>query len=53
MSLENRKFYKEQFIKSKKYKYKKDLLNALLEENILYTEEQVKKLINNYLEVIL
>ena len=47
----NEKSYlKEAYLKSKKYKDKKDLINTLLEDNKSYTENQVNKLIDNYLK---
>ena len=53
MSLKDRKFYKEQFLKSETYKNKKDLINTLLEDNVLYSKEDVDKIIKKYLEVVL
>lgn len=47
----NEKSYlKEAYLKSKKYKNKKDLINTLLEDSKSYTENQVNKLIDNYLK---
>lgn len=47
----NEKSYlKEAYLKSKKYKDKKDLINTLLEDSKSYTENQVNKIIDNYLK---
>lgn len=48
-----KKFYKEQFLKSDLYKDKKDLINALLKENEMYSKSDVEKIIKKYMEVIL
>nr|WP_317356792.1 hypothetical protein [uncultured Tyzzerella sp.] len=48
-----KKFYKEQFLKSNLYKDKKDIINALLKDNQLYTKNDVEKIIKKYMEGIL
>lgn len=45
-----RKFSKEQFLKSKSYSTKKDLINALLKDEDTYSEEEVNQIINTYLK---
>ncbi len=47
---ENYKFTKEQIVNSKKYVNRKDLLNAILEENELYSFSQVDDRINNFMK---
>ena len=49
----NKKFYKEQFLKSGLYKDKKDLINSLLNEEEMYSKNDVDKIIKKYMEVIL
>ncbi|EIS9421812.1 hypothetical protein L0865_003653 [Clostridioides difficile] len=44
------KFTKEQIVNSKKYVDRKDLLNAILEENELYSFSQVDDRINNFMK---
>jgi len=39
------KFTKEQLVNAKKYSNRKDLLNALLQENKLYTFDETDELI--------
>lgn len=41
-------FPKESLVKSEKFKNEKDLLNALLKENEVYSVEDVNLLITNY-----
>lgn len=41
---------KEQFLKSKRYSDKRDLLHAVLKDDEKYTVEQVDKLINLFLK---
>ncbi len=53
MSEKNKKFYKEQFLKSNLYKNKKDLINTLLKDNQMYSKNDVEKIIKKYLEEIL
>ena len=48
-----KKFYKEQFLKSNLYKDKRDLINTLLEDDKMYSKNDVEKLIKKYLEGIL
>ncbi|HDF4172980.1 TPA: hypothetical protein PC384_003849, partial [Clostridioides difficile] len=43
---ENYKFTKEQIVNSKKYITRKDLLNAILKENELYSFSEVEEIIN-------
>ncbi len=54
MEVESKKtektYFKSAYLKSKKYKGKKDLINTLLSDNESYTENQVNKLIDNYLK---
>ncbi|HBF5742005.1 TPA: hypothetical protein MIY32_003074 [Clostridioides difficile] len=47
---ENYKFTKEQIVNSKKYVNRKDLLNAILEENELYSFSEVEDMINNFMK---
>jgi glutamyl/glutaminyl-tRNA synthetase len=44
------KFSKQDFIQSKKYKKYQDVLNALLDENKMYTVKDVEKILNNFLK---
>ncbi len=44
------KFTKEQIVNSKKYVNRKDLLNAILEENELYSFSQVDDRINKFMK---
>ncbi|HFG9240153.1 TPA: hypothetical protein ACGI57_000739 [Clostridioides difficile] len=44
------KFTKEQIVNSKKYVNRKDLLNAILRENELYSFSEVEKIINNFMK---
>ncbi|HCR2111363.1 TPA: hypothetical protein ONC98_003025 [Clostridioides difficile] len=46
----NYKFTKEQIVNSKKYVNRKDLLNAILEENELYSFLEVEEIINNFMK---
>ncbi|SJQ62278.1 Uncharacterised protein [Clostridioides difficile] len=43
------KFTKEQIVNSKKYVNRKDLLNAILKENELYSFSEVEEIINNFM----
>lgn len=43
------KFSKKQFVNSKKFAKRKDILNALLEDNKMYSIKQVEEIINNFL----
>lgn len=43
-------FFKEQFVKSKEYLRKRDLINALLESDKTYSKTEVETIIKNYLE---
>ncbi|ENY8714609.1 hypothetical protein QVB37_18080 [Clostridioides difficile] len=47
---ENYKFTKEQIVNSKKYVNRKDLLNAILKENELYSFSEVEDRINNFMK---
>ena len=47
---DNYKFTKEQIVNSKKYVNRKDLLNAILKENDLYSFSQVDDRINNFMK---
>jgi len=44
------KFTKEQIVNSKKYVNRKDLLNAILKENELYSFSEVEEIINNFMK---
>ncbi len=44
------KYTKKQIVNSKTFKENKDLLNALLEENKLYTKNEISEIIKNYKE---
>lgn len=44
------KYTKKQIVSSKTFKENKDLLNALLEENNIYTKNEVSEIIKNYKE---
>ena len=46
---EIKKCSKEQFLKSKTFQDQKDLVNALLEDGKEYTVEEVKKIIDDFL----
>ncbi|HGL4193791.1 TPA: hypothetical protein ACKE1P_003884 [Clostridioides difficile] len=46
----NYKFTKEQIVNSKKYVNRKDLLNAILKENELYSFLEVEDRINNFMK---
>ncbi|MCC0671547.1 hypothetical protein IC216_06080 [Clostridioides sp. ES-S-0145-01] len=47
---ENYKFTKEQIVNSKKYVNRKDLLNAILKENELYSFLEVEDRINSFMK---
>ncbi|WP_334303808.1 hypothetical protein [Clostridioides difficile] len=47
---ENYKFTKEQIVNSKKYVNRKDLLNAILKENELYSFSEVEDRINKFMK---
>ncbi|HGM1202843.1 TPA: hypothetical protein ACKOJU_003596 [Clostridioides difficile] len=44
------KFTKEQIVNSKKYVNRKDLLNAILKENELYSFSEVEGIINKFMK---
>ncbi|HHI5792494.1 TPA: hypothetical protein ACP6IR_002268 [Clostridioides difficile] len=44
------KFTKEQIVNSKKYVNRKDLLNAILKENELYSFSEVEEMINKFMK---
>ncbi|HGM3364496.1 TPA: hypothetical protein ACKOMM_003560 [Clostridioides difficile] len=44
------KFTKEQIVNSKKYVNRKDLLNAILKENELYSFSEVEEIINSFMK---
>ncbi|HGS9342726.1 TPA: hypothetical protein ACMU6X_003992 [Clostridioides difficile] len=46
----NYKFTKEQIVNSKKYVNRKDLLNAILKENELYSFSEVEDRINKFMK---
>jgi len=50
VSEENDKFSKRQLLKSNYYKDKKDLINALLNDNEYYSKDEVDKIIDEYLK---
>ncbi|SJP64407.1 Uncharacterised protein [Clostridioides difficile] len=47
---ENYKFTKEQIVNSKRYVNRKDLLNAILKEDELYSFSEVEDMINNFMK---
>ncbi|MCC0700338.1 hypothetical protein KGF42_13150 [Clostridioides sp. ZZV15-6383] len=47
---ENYKFTKEQIVNSKKYVNRKDLLNAILKEDELYSFSEVEDMINKFMK---
>ncbi|MGG5437598.1 hypothetical protein [Clostridioides difficile] len=47
---ENYKFTKEQIVNSKRYVNRKDLLNAILKEDKLYSFSEVENMINNFMK---
>ncbi|HFL2431506.1 TPA: hypothetical protein ACXDUQ_003452 [Clostridioides difficile] len=47
---ENYKFTKEQIVNSKRYVNRKDLLNAILKEDELYSLSEVEDMINNFIK---
>ncbi|WP_334292053.1 hypothetical protein [Clostridioides difficile] len=47
---DNYKFTKEQIVNSKKYVNRKDLLNAILKENDLYSFSEVEDRINKFMK---
>ncbi|AJP10634.1 TPA: hypothetical protein ACG3KM_003524 [Clostridioides difficile] len=47
---DNYKFTKEQIVNSKKYVNRKDLLNAILKENDLYSFSEVEEIINSFMK---
>lgn len=49
-NLDELKFTKTQIVDSKKYKIRKDLVNALLDEDKLYSFDEVDKLINKFMK---
>lgn len=48
--LEKPKFSKRAFLKSEYYRGKEDILNVLLEDDKLYTTDEVDGLIGNFLK---
>jgi hypothetical protein len=44
------KFTKEQILASAKYRNRRDLVDALLDENIEYTIETVDELVNSFMK---
>ena len=49
-NLNELKFTKSQIVNSKKYSIRRDLINAVLDENILYSLDEVDNLINKFLK---
>ncbi|MFR0018661.1 MAG: hypothetical protein ACLRU3_01770 [Paraclostridium sp.] len=49
-NLDELKFTKSQIVNSKKYRIRKDLVNALLDEDKLYSFDEVDKLINKFMK---
>jgi len=43
-------FTKEQWLDSRTFSHRKDILNALLKDEQTYTKEQVEKAINDYMK---
>lgn len=48
VNLKDKKYSKDNILKSKAYKGDKDLVDALLESNKSYTKKEVDKLIEDY-----
>lgn len=42
--------FKEQILKSKRYKARRDLLNVLLEDNKQYTHNEIQQLLDSFLK---
>lgn len=49
-NLNELKFTKSQIANSKKYNIRRDLINAILDENTLYSLDEVDNLINKFLK---
>ena len=47
--VQDQTFTKEQFLKSKLYDEKRDLVNALLDDNKKYTKDEVEELIQSFM----
>lgn len=43
-------FSKESLLKSERYKNQRDVLNALLKDDVAYTIQEVDKLVNSFLK---
>ena len=50
MNLAKQRYTKKQLLVASRYADKKDLLAALLHDNVLYTHKQVQSEINKYLK---
>lgn len=49
-TVEVAKYTKEQIVTSKKYRLRRDLLNALLDKDKSYSLEEVDKIIDNFMK---
>lgn len=47
------KYDKETIVKSKKYRDRKDLLMVLLEDEVLYSEEEIKNIIEEFMKGVI
>lgn len=50
MAKEELKFDKKQIVTSEKYKLRVDVLNAILEEDKLYSIKEIDKMIENFMK---
>ncbi len=53
MSDKNSCYFKQDFLNSDLFKKYKDLLNALLLDDVLYSKAEVEKMIKKYLEGVI
>lgn len=53
MQKNNGKYFKEEFLKSDEFIKNKDFLNFVLQENQLYSKEEVEKIIKKYFEEVI
>ena len=47
------KYDKETIVKSKKYRDRKDLLMVLLEDEVFYSEEEIKNIIEEFMKGVI
>lgn len=47
------KFFKNDFLKSKLFEKNKDLINALLDDDLLYSKKEALLIIKNYLKEVM